>query len=790
MGLGPSIKKATENANQYQTKGYYTEAYPGSHEYNTFWENNKKLVYTGLLIDSQHYVTGDHLWYLNYTPIPDKVKRQPDFPDLWDTDIWWYNQLQLAFLQGQFTLTLKKRQCLLGDSVVYTPEGHFLIKDLVERNYRGKLWSYQNGQIVEDYCEDAFVSKVVDKYLTVVTAGGSFLQCTHDHEILTDYGWVQAQNLNTSSFVITNIGPQRVLHITEVSQQVPVYDLTTRNTRNFIANGIVVHNCGFSLKIMSKILKRVYFEKGFSGKVAAWDEAYNKTNWSILDDYRAFLNENTAWYRPFEPDKVGNWKQVDKTTNKGNRSILKWANTKNNPASVVSGKTDEIAFDEAGVAPNLDETIGFVEPALRQGDIITGEMNVFGAVGKLDKSGPLKDYFYNPSAGNFLSVPNRWSNRPHEKVGLFIPEYYSYGSFIDEYGNSLVEEAKAAIEAKAEQEKEDKGFKAYALFLSQHPITPEDCFSIRNKNIFPTDIIKPHYENLLREYKPILISLKDNNGKIDFTLGSTTGIVTDYPVTFNSFKEGAVVMDEAPIPNPPFGLYYASTDPIKPINTQTSESLMSTYIYKAAHEIDGEFAQDKAVAWFTGRHEDPYTTYQKSLDLVKMYNARWAVENDQPVFIEWLIGQKENNRLMKRSEMPILKEWVPTSQINEEYGWRTGSGQSKVKDHLYELVIMYCKEIIGTTFNTETGESQPIYGVTRIKDTMLLKEMLDYNGNTDRIIAFGGALMAARSNTNRGIKVRTTQNDAKVREDAIKNYKRMNSFGPGLKINTLKRTVR
>ncbi len=656
--LDERVQVARKFAKEFEETGSYNQFYPNTLEDRRFWDFAKRLCYTGLLIDNLFYIPGDAIWYWNFTPIPDKVKKRTAFATIYDTDIWWYQLLELSRLSNKFTLTLKKRQM------------------------------------------------------------------------------------------------------------------------------------GFSLKSVSKILKRAWFEEGFSGKISAWDDTYNRTNWSIMEQYRTHLNKHTRWTRQFDgvgaKNSYGFWKEEVLG------SIIKEANTKTNPAAVVSGKTDEILFDEAGVAPNLDETIGFVEPALKQGNIITGEMNVFGAVGKLDKSGPLKEYFYKPEAGNFLALPNRWSERYNETVGIFVPEYYSYGTFIDEFGNSKIEEAKDYLIEEGKQILEEKGFAKYALYRSQHPLTPEDCFSIRTKNIFPTEVIAPHYNWLLTNHKPFLVTLERTNSHIGFIPGAKTDIVREYPVKPSTVKHGAVVIDEPPISsNPPFGLYYAATDPVKTVSTDASLSLMSTYIFKAAHEIDGEFAQDKLVAWFTGRADSPYDTYQTSLDLVSLYNARWAVENDQPVFIEWLIGKNETHRLMRRSDMPLLKEWVPTSQIREELGWRTGSGNSTVKDKLFEMVIMYCTEEIGVEFDTKTGEPTTIYGVSRIMDQMLLKEMLEYDGkNADRIIAFGGVLMAARTNTNRGIKVRSNVDQ----KDLIKKALERPSFSTNSlsrpSFNSLRRTTR
>lgn len=634
QGLDSRVLLARQEAIRYEEHGYYTDKVTMSRDWISYWDRQKELSHTGLLIDDL-YINPDLYWYLNFILIPDKVKKDFAYPTIFDTDIWFFNLIELAELQNKFTVGVKKRQI------------------------------------------------------------------------------------------------------------------------------------GISLKFMAKLIKRIWFQRSFAAKVVSWDKKYVKENWVLLDNYRDELNSRTAWYRGFNPDSNLYWKQVTEQTveengvvfkdSRGLKSIIRGITTKDNPTAPVSGKTDEVIFDESGINPNLDETMGFMEPALKFGDLITGNMHIWGAVGKLDQCKPLKKLFYNPEAHNCLALPNIWSNKPHQKVGIFIPEEYSYADCMDEFGNSNIEEAVERIEKEAEAQKK-KSYKSYMIYRSQSPRSPDDAFANRSESIYPTHIIKPHKEWLEQNFTPFTATIKREHGRITHIGGSEAPLVTEFPVTPKTDKRGAVVILEPPIKDPPFGLYYAAVDPIKPIQTSSSQSLQSIYIYKSAHEIDGEFSLDRIVAWYTGRHDNWEKTFQTTLDLIEYYNARTAIESDQSGFIEWMIKKKKQLFMMKRSEMPILKDWVPKSKIHEEYGWRTGSGNSTVRDRLIDLTIQYCTEVIDTTFHPETGQPMDVYGVTRIRDIMLLEEMLAYDKgvNVDRIISFGGVLMAARSNTHRGIKVVTT----------------------------------
>ena len=522
---------------------------------------------------------------------------------------------------------------------------------------------------------------------------------------------------------------------------------------------------GYSLKYCASLLKGVWFEKGFISKIIVGDESQVEKDFlEILSVYRNHLNQNTGWKRNFDPDSTLLWKQRSKNvdgTYSGLQSSIQGITTKASVTKGVGGAANKLLLEEAGTNKNVEKILLYTNNNLRQGKYVTGYVKTLGAVGELKDADGLKNVFYNPKVWKCLSFPNIWENKPSELTGLFCSTAYGFLGYVDENGNSDVAGATVEIQKNAEEEKE-KGFSQYQLYKSQNPLTPKEAFLEREDNIFPTDLIEEQIHFLERNYTPTGVTLfKKQDGKWMHKFGERNPIITDYPIKSTTDKRGCIVIEEPPTIDPPWGLYYASIDPVKMIKTSTSESLMSIYIYKSANLINGEFQNDKMVAWYCGRHDNPEETYKLCLSLIEYYNARTAVENDVRTFTEWMIKEKRTKYLMKRSDMPILTEWVPKSQINEQFGWITGSGmgENSVKYHLFNLFIEYCTEIIDYSFDLKTGESTPIRGVTRIKDVMLLKEALKWTktANTDRLIAFCGVLMAARSNTNRGLLVREQQ---------------------------------
>jgi len=537
--------------------------------------------------------------------------------------------------------------------------------------------------------------------------------------------------------------------------------------------------CGVTLKLASRLLKRFWFEEYHACKYICSDEKYVDGGWEILESYRDHLNDHTAWYRPLNPSKKRDWMQRQEMSDKsykGLKSVLKGRTNKIDATSIVSGKTDSAVIDEAGINKLLLSTIEYLAPALKEGDKTYGSLHIAGAAGSISQSTGLRKIMYDPKTYGFLEVPDL--DHPERMVGMFIPAYWSYGSCQDEFGNSLVEKAKLKIEEDAELMKK-KSFTAYQTWRSQHPISLDDFFASRTENIFPTEELQIHETYLELNVKPITVDLI-RTPKVIHKLNSKP-ICDEFPVKRTTLRPSTVCVIEPPMNNPPWGLYYAGVDTVKPIKSSHSVSLQSIYIFKAAHEIEGEFSQERLVAWYTGREDKPKETFQITLDLIEYYNARACIENNERGFIDWMLNKKKNKYILRRNELPLNKDLIMTSTINNsEYGIR--ATYPFKRDILFPAVQEYVGEVISEKTH-EDGRLEDVLGLTRIPDKMLIKEMINWNphpnSNFDRIVAFGLGLFAARLNTTRGLIVKTPR---KTDEKPL-NYNKMlrnGAFSGGL----------
>ena len=527
-------------------------------------------------------------------------------------------------------------------------------------------------------------------------------------------------------------------------------------------NYVVTHN---SYKICSIFKNDFIFGKSQRLKIITKEEPQLKASWEFIDEMLNFTNANTNWYRQatgagYEKKQVYEGKKGDKKVERGRRNLLKGVMTKMSPTRTVAGPTTKSWFEEAGVNDTLNISKEYMEPALKQGGVMTGQLFVGGSVGQLKHCEDLKKYTYDPEKYGFLGAPDLVDSS--KSVSWFVPQYWNYiyeekdedGNILniikcyDEDGNSDVKKAKEFIAAQEAIESE-KDPNSYALWKSQNPSTLDDLYSARETNIFPTSIVAPHYNSLMVSYKDVTVRLSNDGEKIVHELKDIP-IVTDFPLKVSSYRDGAVSIYKFP-ESTKFGLHVAGVDPVSNIRRNNNmESLMSCHIYELTHELDGALIGGNIVASYTGRFDNPETTYETVCNLIEFYNARAVVESDNKGFIDWMIYHGKQMHLVKRSEIPILTELVPKSNITEEYGLRMGSGaDDKVRKYCFEKFIEFMEEELDSQvlYNNE-GKTivKKTYGVSRIKDRMLLKEVLNFKEglNTDRIISASIAVMYGR----------------------------------------------
>jgi len=550
---------------------------------------------------------------------------------------------------------------------------------------------------------------------------------------------------------------------------------------------------------MAKIVNQYWFEEGSICKIGASLKDYinDKGSWKFLEEYKTFLNEHTAWYRPSNPEKVLLWQQQievkvgNRKTSRGLKSKIQGASFEKNATTGVGGPCTYFFHEEAGIAPKMMETYEYLRPAMSSGMVTTGMFIAAGSVGDLEQCNPLKDMIMNPGANDIYAVETNLMDADGTigMAGLFIPEQWSMPPYIDKYGNSQIEEALEAINAERERWKNDLSPEQYQLRISQKPKNIAEAFAYRKASIFPQGILSKQLKKIEeKEYSYELIDLeREQEGIVAKRTNKLP--ISQFPVDKKATdKTGSIVVWERPASKrPDFGSYYASIDPVSEGKTTTSDSLCSIFVYKNAVEVTREtqgggveqfIEKDKIVAAWCGRFDDINKTHERLELIIEWYNAWTIVENNISLFIQHMIARKKQKYLVPKQQILFLKDLGSNRTVYQEYGWKnTGT---LFKSHLISYAIEYIREVINEDLDDEGEVMTQTLGVERIPDPMLIKEMLAYYPglNVDRLVAFGALVAFVKiQQSNRGYaKRRETESDSLVNSEKISKLKYTSAF--------------
>ena len=539
---------------------------------------------------------------------------------------------------------------------------------------------------------------------------------------------------------------------------------------------------------MGKFINQQWFEAGVTLKIGASLKDYinEKGSWKFLDEYAAFLNEHTAWYRPMNPQKVMMWQQKievrkgDRKTEVGLKGTIQGMSFEKDPTNGVGGPVKYFFHEEAGIAPKMDQTYEYMRPAMRSGLITTGMFIAAGSVGDLSQCLPLKDMIMNPASKDVYAVETDLIDDKGTVglSGLFIPEQWSMPPHIDEYGNSLVEDALEALDKQFKQWKDELAPEDYQLRISQHPRNIREAFAHRTVSVFPPHLLAAQERRIEeKEYGYEFLDIStDANGKPVVTKSNKRPIM-EFPINKKTEdKTGCLVVWERPIANPEFAKhYYASIDPVSEGKTNTSESLCSIYVMKAPIEVtkvngtDTEtyIEQGKIVAAWCGRYDDINRTHQMLELIIEWYNAWTVIENNVSLFIQYMISRKKQKYLVPKSQIMFLKDLGSNANVFQEYGWKnTGT---LFKAHLLSYAIEFTKEELDQELKPDGTVVRTTYGIERIPDPMLIKEMREYADgvNVDRLVSFAALVAFMKiQESNRGY------NKVIITDDAAKNLQK------------------
>jgi hypothetical protein len=420
----------------------------------------------------------------------------------------------------------------------------------------------------------------------------------------------------------------------------------------------------------------------------------------------------------------------------------------NNEEAIAGTKPRKLIIDEIGKGNFLRglqaATPGFTTPfGWGCSPILTG------TGGDMKKFMDAKSLMFDVNNFNFLEYNNEKDT--HRIHGLFISAKYrmeakeesTLGAYLNEPESSDLHNVKMLVsdEEKAlnitntnlEKLKKAGDRVAYLKEKMYYPQEVDDIFLNEDTNIFDIEAAKRQKTRLLQQERtgtPVVLFSDDGTIKHEFTDKQP---ITNFPLKNSDPKDAPVVIYEFPVENPPYGLYVAGVDPYRQGKSEYSSSLGSVYIYKRMHAITGEKYQDMFVASYCARPDKKDTWEEQARLLIKYFNARTLVENDEISFIEYMKAKGDAHYLERQPQW--LMEVVPNTTVRREYGIHRSS--EKIRNYLHSCLKKYMEEVIYLEKDDDGNVTKELMGVSKIFDPVLLEEIIQYNdsGNFDRIIA-------------------------------------------------------
>ena len=420
----------------------------------------------------------------------------------------------------------------------------------------------------------------------------------------------------------------------------------------------------------------------------------------------------------------------------------------NNEEAIAGTKPRKLIIDEIGKGNFLRglqaATPGFTTPfGWGCSPILTG------TGGDMKKFMDAKSLMFDVNNFNFLEYNNQKDE--HRIHGLFISAKYrmeaknesTLGAYLEQPADSDLHNVKMLVsdEEKAIQITNDNLEKlkkagdrvAYLKEKMYYPQEVDDIFLNEDTNIFDIEAAKRQKTRLLQQERtgvPVILFNDEGNIKHEFTDKQP---ITNFPLKNSDLKDAPVIIYEFPVENPPYGLYVAGVDPYRQGKSEHSSSLGSVYIYKRMNSLTGEKYQDMFVASYCARPDKKDVWEEQARLLIKYYNARTLVENDEISFIEYMKAKGDAHYLERQPQW--LMEVVPNTTVRREYGIHRSS--EKIRNYLHSCLKKYMEEVIYVEKDEEGNITKELTGVGKIFDPVLLEEIIQYNdsGNFDRIIA-------------------------------------------------------
>lgn len=283
-----------------------------------------------------------------------------------------------------------------------------------------------------------------------------------------------------------------------------------------------------------------------------------------------------------------------------------------------------------------------------------------------------------------------------------------------------------------------------ALYVQERmafPLSIDDCFLNTNVNRFPVEDALKHKSRLLEEGRPgKTVDIYQTDGmKMGYHFSDKQ--LADYPFQGGNIDTPVVIYEDPPEEGGVFDFTYVSgQDPYKSDKADT-DSVGTFYVLKRYVKINDPFAYC-IVASYASRPPSSDDFCRNCEILQEAYGAKCLMENADRMYELYLTRRNKQLMLLEDGERLAGKIIRAGARQNNKLGLAPTVPNQRM---LFNTVIQYCWEDVVVGYDDDGNEITQ-KGIYRIPDIELLDEIIAFGPgvNTDRIIAFGHALLLAK----------------------------------------------
>lgn len=490
-------------------------------------------------------------------------------------------------------------------------------------------------------------------------------------------------------------------------------------------------------------------------------------------------------YLEFGLDNIHPYLRINRTGNDWFKEVIMGTKTVNNIRDVhariritnidsgkagaslktASGTPYTSIYDEVGKFPFLAAYLQG-RPAHMMHGRMRGMMICSGTGGNVEKSQDAQKVMNNPAEYGFIvmnyDLLNKRCLKPTWRIsqsGCFVPAQMSHAydketTTLDKYLG--IEKATGLKKIDIQVSKFDDNTKKIksrldelvkkdrALYVQERmafPLSIDDCFLNTNVNRFPVEDALKHKSRLLEEGRPgKTVDIYQIDGmKMGYNFSDKQ--LADYPFQGGNIDSPVVIYEDPPEEGGVFDYTYVSSlDPYKSDKADT-DSVGSFYVLKRYVKINDPFAYC-IVASYASRPPSSDDFCRNCEILQEAYGAKCLMENADRMYEFYLTRRNKQLMLLEDGECLAGKIIRAGARQNNKLGLAPTVPNQRM---LFNTVIQYCWEDVVVGYDDDGNEITQ-KGIYRIPDIELLDEIIAFGPgtNTDRIIAFGHALLLAK----------------------------------------------